>query len=37
MLGAVGPALTGRAANLALVGVAGLSVVSRRLGKLLLS
>jgi lipooligosaccharide transport system permease protein len=37
MLGAVEPALIGRAVYLALVGVAGLSVVSRRLGKLLLS
>jgi lipooligosaccharide transport system permease protein len=37
MLGAVEPALLGRAAYLALVGVAGLTVVSRRLGKLLLS
>ncbi len=37
MLGAVEPALLGRAAYLAAVGLAGLTVVSRRLGKLLLS
>jgi lipooligosaccharide transport system permease protein len=37
MLGAVEPALIGRAAYLALVGIVGLSIVSRRLGKLLLS
>ena len=37
MLGAVGPELIGRAAYLAAVGLAGLTVVSRRLGRLLLS
>jgi lipooligosaccharide transport system permease protein len=37
MLGAVEPALIGRAAYLALVGIIGLTLVSRRLGKLLLS
>jgi lipooligosaccharide transport system permease protein len=36
-LGAVGPALLGRAAYLAIVGVVGLAISSRRLGRLLLS
>ena len=37
MLGTVEPALIGRAAYLAAVGLAGLTIVSRRFGKLLLS
>lgn len=37
MLGAVGPALLGRAAYLAILGTVGLAVSSRRLGRLLLS
>jgi hypothetical protein len=37
VVGAVEPALFGRATYLAAVGLAGLTVVSRRLGRLLLS
>ena len=37
MLGAVEPALLGRAAYLAVVGVVGLAISSRRLGRMLLS
>jgi len=37
MLGAVEPALLGRAGYLAIVGTVGLAVSSRRLGKMLLS
>jgi lipooligosaccharide transport system permease protein len=37
MLGAVGPALLGRAAYLAIVGAAGPAISARRLGRLLLS
>jgi lipooligosaccharide transport system permease protein len=37
MLGAVGPALLGRAAYLAIVGAVGLAIASRRLDRMLLS